>query len=112
MEERKITLHQFLDLPLTINGRSMFVRHGTLHMYVRSRPYRAIYWPYQLCLAGVEQRGRTGKGKFKKLLDELEPKYDLMLENVLNERLADMLIVKRNYRPWTQDPLSLIHTKR
>lgn len=64
-----------------------------------------------LCLANMSMRRESDKGKgiLTGFLDAVEPKYDILIENVINDRLHGFF-QNRGYTPifydWIESPVS------
>lgn len=82
-------------LPYPMTG--LHVTYPGLMLYVRKA--RAPIHPegVDYVIATIDARV-PGSGAMTRMLEELEPRYGLYFENVINERLAAYLL-RRGYRP-------------
>ena len=88
----KITdLHKHLDTVLRTEGNHWH-RFLGIEIYVRNLGYHSVDGELIgfLDIANITIK-KKGKGTFTHILDYLEPKTNIFIENVLNERLASWL---------------------
>lgn len=86
------SLVDFINDGQTYN--SEYIKEPGLSIYVR-KPISFMH-SADVVIANVTSK-KPSKGVFTKFLDEFEPKYNFLFENVLNDRFMQYLI-KRGYR--------------
>lgn len=87
-----------------------YLYRGKLKIYLRNQRLPGVSDPI-LCIANMSMRYDRDKGKgiLTEFLDKVEPHYDVMVENVINDRLHGYLQRRKYeaiYHDWDPTPIS------
>lgn len=90
-----------------------YLYRDKLKIYIRNQRLPDVGGSYKpiLCIANMSMRYERDKGKgiLTEFLDKVEPHYDVMVENVINDRLHGYLQRREYeaiYHDWEPTPIS------